>query len=232
MPTQPPVPGEFNYDAARKAQRSAFMTSISFVDRLLNRPAAALLVKAVFHTRITPNQLTWVSAVLGCISGALFAQGKPTSFILAGIAAQLSSIIDGADGMLARARGACSEYGSHLDLFLDRIIDFSVFAGIAVGASRYFQAPHLLTLGLLATGLYQLQIILFYLTKSYLKSPERGDTGEARAMLYWAVLIFGVTSRPDIFIYLLLAETVVLNTFRLGYFVSLGDHKRQVSPRE
>jgi hypothetical protein len=74
----------------------------------------------------------------------------------------------------------------------------------------------------LATGLYQLQIILFYLTKSYLKSEERGDTGEARALLYWAVLIFAVTSRLDIFIYLLLAETVVLNTVRLGHFVRLG----------
>ena len=133
--------------------------------------------------------------------------------------------------MLARAKGQCSEFGSHLDLFLDRVIDFSIFAGIALGASRHFQAPHLLTLGLLATGLYQLQIILFYLTKSYLKSEERGDTGEARAVLYWLVLIFAVTSRLDIFIYLLLAETLVLNTFRLGYFVSLGRRLRPLSPR-
>ena len=140
----------------------------------------------MYRTRVTPNQLTWISAVMGVISGALFAQGEPAAFVAAGIAAQLSSIIDGADGMLARARGQCSEFGSHLDLFLDRIIDFCVFAGIALGASRHFQAPHLLALGLLATGLYQLQIILFYLTKSYLKSEERGDTGEARAVLYWA----------------------------------------------
>ena len=116
----------------------------------------------------------------------------------AGVAAQLSSIIDGADGMLARARGECSAFGSHLDLFLDRVVDFSIFAGIAVGAGRYFQAPHLLTLGLLATALYQLQIILFYLTKSYLKSEERGDTGEARAVLYWAVFLFAVTGRVDL----------------------------------
>ena len=222
MATQPPAPGNFDFEASQKGQRSAFIASISFVDRHLNRRAAALLVKAVYRTRVTPNQLTWVSAVMGWVSAALFAQGDPTSFVAAGIAAQLSSIIDGADGMLARARGQCSEFGSHLDLFLDRVIDFSVFAGIALGASRHFQAPHLLALGLLATGLYQLQIILFYLTKSYLKSEERGDTGEARAVLYWVVLIFAVTSRPDIFIYLLLAETLVLNTFRLGYFVSLG----------
>jgi phosphatidylglycerophosphate synthase len=219
---EPPAPGHFDFRASQKAQRSAFMASISFVDRQLNRRAAALLVKAVYRTRVTPNQLTWISAVIGVVSGALFAQGEPSSFVAAGIAAQLSSIIDGADGMLARARGQCSEFGSHLDLFLDRVIDFSIFAGIALGASRHFQAPHLLALGLLATGLYQLQIILFYLTKSYLKSEERGDTGEARAVLYWLVLIFAVTGRPDIFIYLLLAETLVLNAFRLGYFVSLG----------
>jgi len=218
----PPAPDAFDFSASQKGQRSAFIASISFVDRQLNRRAAALLVKAVYRTRVTPNQLTWVSAAMGCVSAALFAQGETLSFVLAGIAAQLSSIIDGADGMLARARGQCSEFGSHLDLFLDRVVDFSIFAGIALGASRHFQAPSLLSLGLLATGLYQLQIILFYLTKSYLKSEERGDTGEARAVLYWAVLIFAVTGRPDIFIYLLLAETLVLNTFRIGYFVSLG----------
>jgi len=223
MEMQPPSPpGEFDFRASQKGKRSAFIASISFVDRQLNRRAAALLVKAVYRTRITPNQLTWISAFMGCLSGALFARGETAAFVLAGIAAQLSSIIDGADGMLARARGECSEFGSHLDLFLDRVIDFSVFAGMALGASRHFQSPRLLALGLLATGLYQLQIILFYLTKSYLKSEERGDTGEARAVLYWMVLIFGVTGRLDLFIYLLLAETLVLNTFRLGYFVSLN----------
>ena len=223
----PPPPEEFDFRASQKGQRSAFFAGIGVIDRQLNRRAAALLVKAVYRTRVTPNQLTWISAIAGVISGALFAQGEPAAFVAAGIAAQLSSIIDGADGMLARARGQCSSYGSHLDLFLDRIIDFSIFAGIALGAGRHFQVPHLLTLGLLATGLYQLQIILFYLTKSYLKSEERGDTGEARALLYWAVLIFAVTSRLDIFIYLLLAETLVLNTFRLGHFVRLGRRERR-----
>lgn len=223
----PPAPGNFDFRASQKTGRSAFMAGIGFVDRYLNRPAAALLVKAVYRTRITPNQLTWISALMGVLSGVLFAQGAPAAFLAAGLAAQLSSIVDGADGMLARARGQCSAFGSHLDLFLDRVIDFSVFAGIALGASRHFQMPHLLALGLLATGLYQLQIILFYLTKSYLKSEERGDTGEARAVLYWLVLIFAVTNRLDIFIYLLLAETLVLNTFRLGYFVTLPARHRR-----
>jgi len=222
MGTQPQPPGKFDFRASQKGKRSAFIASISFFDRHLNRPAAALLVKAVYRTRVTPNQLTWVSAVMGVVGGVLFAQGEPAAFLVAGLAAQLSSIIDGADGMLARAKGQTSAFGSHLDLFLDRVIDFSIFAGIALGASRHFQAPRLLALGLLATGLYQLQIILFYLTKSYLKSEERGDTGEARAVLYWMVLIFAVTNRLDLFIYLLLAETLILNTFRLGYFVSLG----------
>ena len=169
-----------------------------------------------------PRLLTWISALFGFLSAALFARGEPIFFLLAGCAAQLSSVIDGADGMLARARGQCSEFGSHLDLFLDRIVDFTVFAGISFGAGHYFREPRLLVLGLAATGLYQLVIILFYLTKSYLKSDERGDTGEARAVLYWMVLIFALINRLDLFIYLLLAETLVVFAFRLGYFVSLG----------
>ena len=222
MTAPPTAPGGFDFRASQKTGRSPFMAAIGFVDRQLNRRAAALLVRAVYRTSVTPNQLTWVSAVFGVAAAALFARGDTMAFVLAGVAAQLSSIIDGADGMLARAKGMSSVFGSHLDLFLDRVIDFAIFAGIAVGAGRHFQAPHLLALGLLATGLYQLQIILFYLTKSYLKSEERGDTGEARAVLYWLVFLFGVTGRLDLFIYLLLAETLVLNTFRIVNFVSLG----------
>lgn len=207
---------------ADKGPRMALMRGIGFVDRWLNRPLAGLIVSAVRGTPVTPNQLTWLSAAVGLAAAALFARGEPAAFVFAGLAAQLASVIDGADGMLARVRGECSEFGAHLDLFLDRVLDFAVFAGIALGASRHFEEPRLLALGLLATGLYQLQVILFYLTKSYLRSEERGDTGEARAVLYWVVLLCALARRPDVFVYLLLAETVLLVAFRVGRFVQLG----------
>ena len=214
---------EFDLEASLKPDRPKGLPRFLQLDRLINRPLATVIVRAVLKTGLRPNHLTVAAFVISAAGAGAFLGGTRRSFILAAVLIYAGTVLDGADGMLARARGQCSAFGSHLDLFLDRIIDFSIFAGIALGASRHFQAPHLLALGLLATGLYQLQIILFYLTKSYLKSEERGDTGEARALLYWLVLIFAVTSRLDIFIYLLLAETVVLNTFRLGYFISLSN---------
>ncbi|MCU0287955.1 MAG: CDP-alcohol phosphatidyltransferase family protein, partial [Acidobacteria bacterium] len=142
-------------------------------------------------------------------------------FVLGGICTQLSSIIDGADGMLARAKNMCSSFGSYLDLFFDRIIDFTLWVGISFGAGLYFGDPKLTHLGLLAAGLYLLHVNLFYLTKSFRQVDDKGNTGEARAILMLFVLIFSITGRMDIFIYLFLAETILVNAFRLIYFLNL-----------
>ena len=64
-------------------------------------------------------------------------------------------------------------------------------------------------------GLYLLQIHLFYLTKSVLGVKATGDTGEARAILYWVILGFSVADRLDLFVYVMLAETVIVNVVRL-----------------
>ena len=223
MPTQPPGPGEFNFEASRKGQRSLFMAGIGFVDRHLDRPAAALLVKAVLPHARHPEPATWVSAVMGLGRRRALRAGEDGLVRRWPASRRSSHRLSTAPTACWRARAEqCSGFGSHPDLFLDRIVDFSVFAGIAVGASRHFEAPHLLILGLLRRASTSCRSSVFYPDEEPPESPERGDTGEARAMLYWAVLIFAATSRPDIFIYLLLTETLVLNTFRLGYFVSLG----------
>jgi phosphatidylglycerophosphate synthase len=213
--------GKFEYQKSLKNPTDPFINKIKFVDFYLNRPAASLVVRAVFNTRVTPNGLTYTSFFFGLLGAFFFSRGEYLFLILGGAAAQLSSIIDGADGMLARSKNMCSEYGANLDLFLDRIIDFSLLVGISLGANIYFKNPNLLFLGVLTAGLYLLQINLFYLTKSYLQLKDRGDTGEARAILMLLMLIFAILARMDIFIYLLLAETAIVNTCRLLYFISL-----------
>jgi phosphatidylserine synthase len=216
-------PQNFEYQKSLKKPSQAFGISlIKFVDMYINRPLAGWLVRAVFKTRITPNGITYVSFIVGMVGAYFFTRGRARDFIIAGVLTQLASIIDGADGMLARAKNMCSEYGSHLDLFFDRITDFCVFACIGVGASLYFRNPQLLYLGFLPAGLYMFRINLFYLPKVYQQNKERGNTGEARALLMWAVLIFAVVNRLDIFIYLLLAQTIITDVSRTIFFISLG----------
>ncbi|MGE5340925.1 MAG: CDP-alcohol phosphatidyltransferase family protein [Candidatus Omnitrophota bacterium] len=216
----------FVYENALKGSSDTFMQKIQFVDRYIDRPLASLVVRAVYHTRITPNTLTYISSFLGLLGAFFFSRGAYPYFLMGGILAELSSIVDGADGMLARAKNMGSDYGSHLDIFWDRILDFFILSGIAVGAHGYYHNPALSALGFFGAGLYLLQIHLFYQTKSYLRVENKGDNGEARAILYLGILICSVVNRLDICIYLLLIETVLVNVVRIIYFMSLRSGKR------
>jgi len=202
------------------------MRKIRFVDLWVNRPPAYLIARLGQKLRLNPNQLTWVSFLLGMAGALLFASGTYPAVIVAGILVQLSSVVDGADGMLARLQGSQSRYGGHLDLFFDRMLDFSVFLGIALGLWRQSGDHRLLIAGLAAAGLYMLQVNLFYLTRSYLQTPEEGTTGEARAVLLLLVMIFALFNRLDIFIILLLAGCLLIILIRWGYFLFLGRRDR------
>ncbi|MCP4218807.1 MAG: CDP-alcohol phosphatidyltransferase family protein [bacterium] len=220
---------KFDYKAALKRPGDSVSGKMNMVDMYLNRPVASLIVRAVYNTRVTPNGLTIFSFLLALTGVFFFTRGEYRYFIVGGILAQLSSVVDGADGMLARAKGMGSRFGAYLDLFFDRIIDFSVFVGASYGASLYFNDPFLLFLGTLGAGMYMLQVNLFYLYKECKQQKETGDTGEMRAILYWALLILAIANRLDIFLYLGLAETVLNIFFRTIAFFRL---KKEVDVKE
>lgn len=212
----------FNYRESLKRPDGTFLNKIIKVERYLNRPLASIIVRLVYHTRITPNGLTFFSFFLGLLGAFFLSRGQYIYFILGGVGIQLSSIVDCADGMLARSKNICSEFGSYLDIFLDRIMDFTMMIGISVGVYTVSENQNFLTLGFLAAGLYLLQVNLFYLTNSYLQRKEKGQTGEARALLLLLVMILSIANRLDIAIYLLLAESVIVIIVRTIYFITLG----------
>jgi phosphatidylglycerophosphate synthase len=216
------VASSFNYRESLKKPDNTFLSKVIKVERYLNRPLASLIVRVVYRTSITPNGLTFFSFFLGILGAFFLSRGEYIYFILGGVGIQLSSIVDCADGMLARSKNMCSEFGSHLDIFLDRIMDFSLIIGVSVGVYTAFDNKNLLILGFLAAGLYLLQVNLFYLTNSYLQRKEKGQTGEARALMLLVVMILSIANRLDIGIYLLLAETVIVVLVRTIYFISLG----------
>jgi phosphatidylglycerophosphate synthase len=213
--------GMYDYEQSLKPPASRAMRWLGVIDHGVNRPLASLIARAAFGTRLTPNGLSFASGALGLIAAGFFSRGEYAAVLAGAALAQASAIVDSADGMLARARNACTPYGAHLDLLLDRIVDFLVLAGIAVGLWVRFGNPTPAMLGLLMAGLYLLQIHLFYLTKSLLGVKATGDTGEARAILYWALLGFSVVDRLDLFVYVMLAETAIVNVVRFVYFVRL-----------
>lgn len=212
----------FEYERSLKKASGSFFDRIAVVERYLNRPLASLIVRAVFNTPVTPNGLTYFSFLIGLLGAYFISRGVYTDVVLGGVLIQLSAVIDCADGQLARAKNQCSEFGSYLDLFLDRIIDFALIVGISIGCYRSWDNPNLLVLGLLSAGLYLLQINLYYITKNFKNDHQRGATGEARAMFLLLVMILAIAGRLDIMVYLLLVETAVVNAVRIIHFISLG----------
>jgi phosphatidylglycerophosphate synthase len=169
-------------------------------DRYAIRPPASLIVKAVFKTSVTPNQLTKTSFVFALLAGAAYAGGTRTFFTLAGCLSLVSTIFDAADGMLARAKAMTSRYGAYLDLFLDRIADFAVMAGASYGCYRHTGDGRFLVFGLLTIGLYFLQLALYYINNLYMGSEKSGEGAEAKSMAVFLIFIASIAGHPEWFL--------------------------------
>jgi phosphatidylglycerophosphate synthase len=119
-------------------------------DELVNthviRPAAGVLVRLLYRTRVTPNHVTLASIAVGLVAAFLFGAGTYRMSVLAGLLVTLKDILDSADGQLARAQKSFSRGGRFLDSIGDIIVNAAVFTGISVGlsGSSSVQAPFLL----------------------------------------------------------------------------------------
>lgn len=122
------------------------------------RPAAAWIVSSLQHSRITPNQLTLASFLVGCVSAVLLvALPGYWGLVAAILVFELSYVLDCADGMLARWRGIASPAGHLLDFLMDELKAFLVLAASAVRlfyeqGSQTFLLAGLLGVVFLASG--------------------------------------------------------------------------------
>jgi len=212
----------FNYAVSTAKSENKFSPWFLQLNKRVNRPIASLLVRAIFRTRITPNQVTVASFFIGLAGAGSFALATRVSFLVGGILAQLSSIVDCADGMLARARGTMSDFGAFLDLLLDRVNEFFLIAAAVLGHYRQFGRELDLVLGIFALGLYFLLTTQFYLAKNLLGDARRGEAAENRAWLMFLIGLFGVVNRMDWGIIVLLVISIGGNIGLLFRFFRFG----------
>ncbi len=225
MPSERSLPDSAAEHDHRKCVGSSGDKSIIFflqVNRYLNRPLASLIVRAVFRTRITPNQLTFVAFFIGLAGAFALSRGTPAFVAVGGVLTQLSSVVDCADGMLARARNRMSEYGAYLDLVLDRVNEFFLIAGAVLGNYAGSGSVRMLVLGLVTLSLYLLQIAIFYLMETYAGRGIRCRSAETRGLLLFLIFVFSVVNRIDLGIYVLFIVSLVTNLSILFSFLRRG----------
>jgi phosphatidylglycerophosphate synthase len=114
----------YSYAASVKSDISDELVNV-----YLQRPVAGIIVRAVYYTPMTPNQLTIISLLFG-IAGGIFLALEETHFAAAALCFYLKDIFDSADGQLARAKKLYSRRGRFLDSIGDYIVDLFLFGGI------------------------------------------------------------------------------------------------------
>ena len=131
--------------------RSLVPPKDGFVSRVLNRRVSLQITKLFARTSITPNQVTFLSFLISTASAVFFAVVHP---LYGGLLAQLSSILDGVDGELARLKFLKSNYGGLFDAVLDRYADFFIVLGMAYAWYSETENPlALLTCAAVLTGM-------------------------------------------------------------------------------
>lgn len=209
----------FDFEASLKPPLPATMPKIAKLDRIINRPIAALIVRAALRLNLRPNQITVAAFVFAAAGALFFLGGNRTFFIVAGLLIYAGTLLDAADGMLARSTKHCTRFGAYLDLYLDRVTDFVVFGSMAVGFYRYSGHRSFFILSLFGLAAYMLQVVLYYLEREYrgIRSGS-GASGDFRGLVYMGILAFSLIGRLDWVISILICIPVLNMIYRFVRF--------------
>jgi phosphatidylglycerophosphate synthase len=107
----------------------------SALTRLVSRPISLAISRRLAPTRITPNQVTIASVLIG-LAGAPFFLSSEAAWQVAGAALLLvHNTVDGCDGELARLKFQSSHRGMILDLWGDNVVHAALFTCMGIGWS-------------------------------------------------------------------------------------------------
>lgn len=128
-------------------------------------PLSDLLVRAVLQPlRIPPPAVVLTHALVGLAAALLVHEG---ALVVAALLLQLRTLLDNADGRLARASGRVTLAGRYLDTEADLVVNAALFAALASATD----APWLALAGFLA--LTVLLSVDFNLAMLYRESRDR-----------------------------------------------------------
>jgi phosphatidylglycerophosphate synthase len=99
-------------------------------NRFYRYPLARLLVRGLISTPVTPNQLSFVQPFLAGAAGYCLTFPDRRHLVMAAVLFEVRSILDCADGTLARARHQESPGGHAVDAIADWLATALLYAGI------------------------------------------------------------------------------------------------------
>jgi CDP-L-myo-inositol myo-inositolphosphotransferase len=198
------------------------------VNRKFSEPLARLLAK----TQVTPNQMTWAAFGIALLSFISFILGYN---IIAGLLVQLSSIVDGIDGSLARLKGITSEFGGFLDSVLDRYADILIVLGLTLWSftNETYPKPGIWVTGFLAiTGIICISYTRARISPNHRHLFDKGFKSLAsRDIRLFLIMLGAVIGQAYFCLIVIAALTNVVVFYRLIYmYIYLGQRDKQSNP--
>jgi len=184
-----------------------------YVNRRVSEPVARLLTR----TKLTPNQVSWGAFGIAVLSFVSFILGQN---IIGGILAQLSSIVDGVDGSIARLKGISSEFGGFLDSVLDRYADILIVLGLTWWSISNEVYPGIWLVGFLAIA----GTICISYTRSRIGAEHRHlfDKGlkslASRDIRLFLIMLGGITGQAYVCLITIATLTNLVVLYRLVCF--------------
>ena len=187
-----------------------------FVSRRLNRRISRPCARLLSHTPVTPNQVSVASLGVALAAFFFFVYDH---HIVAGLLAQASSIVDGIDGDLARAKRMTSAFGGFMDSVLDRYADTLIILGFTVWAAGEGAQTHVWLVGFLAlSGSFAVTYTRARLENVPRNVFDRGITSLASRDVRLFVIMIGAVAGQGLATLILLASaTNAVVLIRLMY---------------
>ncbi|HYM67194.1 MAG TPA: CDP-alcohol phosphatidyltransferase family protein, partial [Patescibacteria group bacterium] len=104
------------------------------IDRYFHRRCSRWITRVLMDTPATPNQISMASLTIGSAAIWCFWRATPLSALWGVILYAVASIVDHADGEIARLTFQESRVGAHLDWAIDTLIHSGLVLGMAVTA--------------------------------------------------------------------------------------------------
>ena len=132
-------------------KQSTFGAKEGFAFKYFSRPLASLILYFIKNSRVTPNQITILSLIVG-IAGSIVHMTIWTwwGLLLGGALFMLAHVLDALDGQLARQRKAGSTIGMYFDFFIDEVKAYLMYIALAI--RLFFQVADPSTTGDLPFG--------------------------------------------------------------------------------
>jgi phosphatidylglycerophosphate synthase len=125
----------YRYEISIKSRQSD-----ELINTYLIRPVAGWIVRFLYPTSVTPNQVTILAILVGLLAAGCLGLKTSVGMMLAGLLIELKDILDSADGQLARAKQMFSRRGRFLDSLGDVLVNAALFTGVLINLNMEFPA--------------------------------------------------------------------------------------------